>query len=127
MNREFLTDGYYRTLVETYREVINTYEKLNAILSALDKEISRLYHQLELCPVEELDSILFTSQLKDVLAKRRAIKDEKARISPFYQLAQEAVDEIEKRHRRTISRTLKNQIKSPYTAWDVAEELGVLI
>jgi hypothetical protein len=126
---EFLSDVYHRKLVETYNEIQDTYKKMGGIVSTLDRKVNSLYHELEATTEETLDPIAFTTELKGVLLRRRALKDEMARLRPFIGFGRYTVNELELRYEgaQRVSGEIRQQLNCTMTAEQVCAEMGVEI
>ncbi|MFD1018679.1 hypothetical protein [Thalassobacillus hwangdonensis] len=77
---------YFDQLRYLNEEITVTYERLNALQSRFDKEISEIYHDIERSDFDLTDGLQTTLRLKEVLQQRRAVKDQLVRIQPMYDL-----------------------------------------
>jgi hypothetical protein len=120
---DYVSDAYYKKLTEAYAEVKHTYSKLVMMLSSLDKKISEIYHQVEKSEYEELDAIACVFQLKEVLARRRAVKDELARLKPMRDMA----DMIERRYEGALKASfqVRQELNLKMSLDQVCAEMGV--
>jgi hypothetical protein len=122
-----ITDNYHHNLLETCGHIRDTYKKLGRMLSAIDRQISGLYHSVEKTDEDELDAIAYMTQLKALLVRRRAVKDELARLKLFNGLAKHVEGEVGLHYENILraSFEVRQSLNARMTVDTVAEEMGV--
>ncbi|MEW4328227.1 hypothetical protein Q0N12_16370 [Rossellomorea marisflavi] len=124
---EFISDIYHRKLVDTYKEIGELYKTFHSLVGQLDRQINSLYHSLEEATEETLNAEVFTRELKGVLLRRRALKDEMARLKPFLGVGKYAANALQERYEGAVrvSQELRVQLNCTMTAEEVCAEMGV--
>ncbi|MCA1059769.1 hypothetical protein LCL96_12505 [Rossellomorea aquimaris] len=127
MKMEFISDNYHRRIVNTYKELLETDKKLRMMQSALDRQISDIYHTIEKTSHQDLDAIAYTSELKRLLTRRRVVKDEMARMKPFVYIARNTLEDVERRYEGALLKSfeLRQQLNVTMSVEEVAAEMGV--
>lgn len=122
-------NNYYEKLSELYNEMKSEFERLNTVQSALDKQLSRAYHDLECLPC--LDSAEqgheFAVRIHDILKRRRVIKQELGLIIPVYFSLKEEMGKIEDRYAKSVRKgyELKQSLGVTMKLEDVLETIDM--
>lgn len=119
-------ENYYEKLVGLYEETKAAYDKMNKLQSALDKQISRIYHDLEANDFgpEELQEI--AAKLKETLQYRRVIKDAHVTVTPVYTMLRDNMNTLEQRYTKAMAKgyELKESLNVKLTIDEVLELIG---
>lgn len=105
LSMTILSDAYLTKLRTLHADVSDTYERLNRMLSAVDKEISNIYHNVERIEFDGESAYAAITLLQDALHRRRAVKDELSCVRPLMQLFANNVDDMNARYRKAVSRS----------------------
>jgi hypothetical protein len=122
-------NNYYEKLSELFNEMKSEFERLNTVQSALDKQLSRAYHDLECLPC--LDSAEqgheFAVRIHDILKRRRVIKQELGLIIPIYFSLKDEMGKIEDRYRKSARKgyELKQSLNVTMRLEDVLESIDM--
>lgn len=97
-------ENYYEKLVGLYEETKTAYDKLNGLQSALDKKVSRLYHDLEANDFGPEEMQDFAVRLKETLQYRRVIKDSLQTVAPVYTTLRDNIETVEERYTKAVAK-----------------------
>lgn len=120
----YSAETYFAELTQLTTDVKAAYQRLNSLQSALDKEVSALYHDLERS--DAIDSGEFVRKLKETLVRRRVVKDEMIRLSPVYNMLRNQYGTVEAQYERSVrtSSEVRTQLNSTLSITQVMEAIG---
>lgn len=120
-------NNYYEKLADLYNDMKLEFERLNTVQSALDKQLSRAYHDLECLPClnDAEHGHQFAVRIHDILKKRRVIKQELGLIVPVYFSLKEEMGKIEDRYSKSVRKgyELKQSLNVTMKLEDVLESI----
>jgi len=116
-----LKDIHYDQLRSAYRSIKDTRRRLQEMLSAADKEVSKYYHELEKKDIDELHYETFLTGLQKELRKRRVIKEELRGIQVIYLTTKETIENLNESLQRANKRSekIKEQLNTDMTIYEV--------
>ncbi|MCA1319785.1 hypothetical protein LC085_07645 [Bacillus tianshenii] len=119
---------YYAELKKLQSEVSEAFTRLNTLQSALDKEVSRIYHDIE--KLETMDaeqSYIIMRDLKETLLHRRVVKDEVKRLQPIYNMLRSQTGQVDEQFARAMKTSfeIRRQLNTTASIDDVLASMGV--
>lgn len=75
---------FIERLRELYVGVEESYKQACRLLSAFDREVSAVYHEIEKTRFDVVRGYYLAKKLQNVLHRRRAVKSEVVRLQPIY-------------------------------------------
>ncbi|MNW58428.1 hypothetical protein D3C74_362930 [compost metagenome] len=88
-------------------EVKETHDLLTAQLSALDRTVSNIYHELERLDLTITSGYYAALQLQDTLRRRRVVKDELDGVRGVLETMREAQDTLNQRLKKSEKRSVR--------------------
>lgn len=119
-------ENYYEKLVGLYEETKAAYDKLNGLQSALDKNLSSIYHEIEKSEFDSDGGHSYALKLKETLQYRRVIKDTLQQVSPVYNMLKNNMETVEVRYTRAVAKgyELRESLNVRMTVDEVLELIG---
>jgi hypothetical protein len=117
-----LADAYMTQLHALNDGVNETQDKLSRLLSAIDKEVSNIYHTIERTELDAGFAYSAMTFLQDALLRRRTVKDEVACLNPIRTMLAANMDETIKRHRKNVA--MSDEIKRELSVTLKIEDIG---
>lgn len=102
-----LGQSYLDRLRKLEAEMKETSELLSRLESDIDKQVSKIYHDIERETFNVEGGYNLAKKLKDVLQERRVIKDEAARFRSVYHTFNETLRSIENRYKQAVRHSEK--------------------
>jgi uncharacterized membrane protein YccC len=99
-----ISNDYLTQLRTLHTNVTESYNRLNRMQSETDREVATISHDIETKDLDETAIYDAAKQLQEALRKRRAIKQEFARIQPLYKALELCVEEVDKCERRRAAK-----------------------
>lgn len=114
-----LATNYLNQIELIVEDVKGDMKKLNKKLSQCDKNISKLYHDLEVSKFNACEGYYFAKNLQELLQKRRLVKSELHRLESIHNvLIQSVGDRLKKA--KTVVEESKNKHKDWYTNFNIS-------
>ncbi|RVT62783.1 hypothetical protein [Niallia taxi] len=119
-------ENYYEKLVGLYEETKAAYDKLNGLQSALDRQVSRIYHDIEKSEFDLEKGNEYALRLKETLQNRRVVKDELKKLAPVYRMLRDNVSWVEEQYTKVVAKSyeLKASLNVTKTINGVLSDIG---
>ena len=111
-----LASKFLKEVKTLKRRIDDERENLTNLLSDLDKEMSRLYHNVEATNFNAAEGYCYAKKMQDTLRKRRVVKQELQKLHSLstnmnFEVVNELLGTTEKNLSRTISRIHKEEMQ----------------
>ncbi len=121
------TEYCYDRLVQLNDDIKDAFEELNKVQSALDRQVSAIYHELEKNEFDIEEGFTYARKLKETLQLRRVVKDEMCRLSPIYYTMRDSLVKIEEQYNKAVRKSyeIKQSLNATMTLDEVLEKLKI--
>lgn len=116
-----IVDGYLAQYRQLHSEVMSKYQRLQNALSAADRQISAIYHEIEKTDLTYASGHAAAVMLQSVLRRRRVVKGEIAQLRPLHESITKTYDKVVHQHREQAAKDeqIRRQLNVTLTIEDI--------